>query len=118
MASHNRRKFDRLRIDRSVRGVWMEIETDRRGIISCKIDRKRKIPITQLLRVFGYATDEAIMDLFKDVVKTDRDYILATLEKDPIRTVEEANKARITKITMKVSHANRRERPGSTGDKS
>jgi len=33
------------------RGVWLEIETDRRGIMTCKIDRKRKIPITQLLRV-------------------------------------------------------------------
>ncbi len=39
------------------RGVWLEVETDRRGIITCKIDRKRKIPITQLLRVFGYQSD-------------------------------------------------------------
>ena len=41
-------------------------ETDRRGIITCKIDRKRKIPITQLLRVFGYKTDADILDLFKN----------------------------------------------------
>src|SRR6185312_15707915 len=71
------------------RGVWLEIETDRRGIISCKIDRKRKIPITQLLRIFGYPNDSDILDLFKGVVKQERDYILATLEKDPVRTVEE-----------------------------
>ena len=51
------------------RGVWLEIETDRRGIISCKIDRKRKIPITQLLRVMGFETDQKILDLFKDVTK-------------------------------------------------
>jgi DNA-directed RNA polymerase subunit beta len=80
------------------RGVWMEIETDRRGIITCKIDRKRKIPITQLLRVFGYKTDVEIMDIFKDVVKSDKDYILATLDKDPIRTVEEAYQSIYRKI--------------------
>lgn len=80
------------------RGVWMEIETDRRGIITCKIDRKRKIPITQLLRVFGFKNDSDILDLFKDVVKADKDYILATLEKDPIRTVEESYQSIYRKI--------------------
>ncbi|MBP7114564.1 MAG: DNA-directed RNA polymerase subunit beta, partial [Candidatus Peribacteraceae bacterium] len=80
------------------RGVWMEIETDRRGIISCKIDRKRKIPITQLLRIFGFANDSDILDLFKGVVKQERDYILATLEKDPVRTVEEAYQSIYRKI--------------------
>jgi hypothetical protein len=80
------------------RGVWLEIETDRRGIISCKIDRKRKIPITQLLRVFGYDTDAKILDLFKDVTDQEHDYILVTLEKDPIRTVEEAYQSVYRKI--------------------
>ena len=80
------------------RGVWLEIETDRRGIISCKIDRKRKIPITQLLRVFGYAADSQIIDLFKDVTSADHDYILTTLEKDPIRSVEEAYQSVYRKI--------------------
>ena len=80
------------------RGVWMEIETDRRGVITCKIDRKRKIPITQLLRIFGYPADSAMMDLFQDVVKSDRDYILATLEKDPVKTVDEAYQSIYRKI--------------------
>jgi len=71
------------------RGVWLEIETDRKGIIACKIDRKRKIPITQLLRVFGYDTDDKILSLFADVTK-DKDFILNTLEKDSARTVEDA----------------------------
>jgi len=79
------------------RGVWLEIETDRRGIITCKIDRKRKIPITQLLRVFGYETDSAIMDLFADVTK-DKDFILATLDKDTARTVEDAYQSVYRKI--------------------
>ncbi|MDD4287415.1 MAG: DNA-directed RNA polymerase subunit beta [Candidatus Peribacteraceae bacterium] len=80
------------------RGVWLEIETDRRGIITCKIDRKRKIPITQLLRVFGYATDQKILDLFASVKGKDTDYILTTLEKDSVRTVEEAYQSIYRKI--------------------
>ncbi len=80
------------------RGVWLEIETDRRGIISCKIDRKRKIPITQLLRVFGYPTDGQILDIFKDVTDKEHDYILSTLEKDPVRSVDEAYQSVYRKI--------------------
>jgi len=72
------------------RGVWLEIETDRRGIITCKIDRKRKIPITQLLRVMGYVTDGQILDLFKDVSDGEHDFILKTLEKDTANTLEDA----------------------------
>ncbi|NLG06860.1 DNA-directed RNA polymerase subunit beta [Candidatus Peribacteria bacterium] len=71
------------------RGVWLEVETDRRGLISCKIDRKRKIPVTQLLRVFGYQTDKQILELFEEVTG-EKDFILATLEKDSVRTVEDA----------------------------
>jgi DNA-directed RNA polymerase subunit beta len=73
------------------RGVWLEIETDRRGIITCKIDRKRKIPITQLLRVMGYTTDSQIIDLFKDIpMDQEHDYILKTLDKDTATTLEDA----------------------------
>lgn len=73
------------------RGAWLEIETDKKGVITVKIDRKRKIPITSLLRVFGYDTDQQILDLFKDqVIDLEHDYILNTLEKDNSKTVEEA----------------------------
>jgi DNA-directed RNA polymerase subunit beta len=41
-------------------GVWLEIETARSGVISVKIDRKRKISVTTLLRVFGLETDDEI----------------------------------------------------------
>lgn len=71
------------------RGVWLEIETDRKGLIHCKIDRKRKIPITQLLRIFGYDTDAKIMEEFKDVIE-EKDFLLNTLEKDTARSVEDA----------------------------
>ncbi|MBI2636076.1 DNA-directed RNA polymerase subunit beta [Candidatus Peregrinibacteria bacterium] len=80
------------------RGVWLEVETDRRGVISCKIDRKRKIPITQLLRVFGYVSDGQIIDLFKDVTAQDHDYILSTLAKDTVHSVEEAYQSVYRKI--------------------
>ncbi|OGJ64083.1 hypothetical protein A3E47_03125 [Candidatus Peribacteria bacterium RIFCSPHIGHO2_12_FULL_54_10] len=72
------------------RGVWIEIETDRRGLISCKIDRKRKIPITQMLRMFGYPNDEEIVALFDGITNDEHDFIRWTLEKDPAKTVEDA----------------------------
>jgi len=81
------------------RGAWLEIETDKKGVITVKIDRKRKIYITSMLRVFGFDTDKKIMDLFKDVINDPiRDYILMTLEKDPAKTTDEAYKAIYKKI--------------------
>lgn len=81
------------------RGAWLEIETDKKGIISVKIDRKRKIPITCLLRIFGYEKDKEIFDLFKDVnTNVENDYILNTLEKDPAKTIDEAYKSIYRKI--------------------
>lgn len=79
------------------RGVWLEVETDRRGIISCKIDRKRKLPVTQLLRIFGYQTDSQILEIFSDVTQ-EKDFILTTLEKDSARTVEDAYQSIYRKI--------------------
>ncbi len=65
------------------RGAWLEIETNYNNSITVKIDRKRKVPVTALLRAFGFSSDEEIKNLFRDV---DRDpdikYIKATLEKD------------------------------------
>jgi len=71
------------------RGAWLEIETDKKGVITVKIDRKRKIYITSMLRVFGFDTDRKILDLFKDSIKDPtKDYILQTLEKDPAKTTD------------------------------
>ena len=81
------------------RGAWLEIETDKKGVVSVKIDRKRKIPVTSLLRVFGYDSDKKIMDLFKDDIKDPtRDFILFTLEKDSSKTLDEAYKSIYKKI--------------------
>ncbi|HOY56290.1 MAG TPA: DNA-directed RNA polymerase subunit beta [bacterium] len=65
------------------RGAWLEIETNSNNVITVKIDRKRKVAVTAVLRAFGYSTDEEIIKLFEDVdVDTDVSYIKATLEKD------------------------------------
>jgi len=73
------------------RGAWLELETTNKDIISIKVDRKRKVLATTLLRAFGYGTDEEIHQLFKDVnTNPEHDYIKATIEKDPAKTKEEA----------------------------
>ncbi len=72
------------------RGAWLELDTSAAGVISVKIDRKRKLPVTTLLRAFGFGTDEEIKDLFKDVDTGDTKYIEETLEKDASTTVAEA----------------------------
>ena len=65
------------------RGAWLEIETDINNVIWVKIDRKRKIAVTSLLRAFGYSTDEEIKELFQKVeTHPDFNYIEATLKKD------------------------------------
>ena len=81
------------------RGAWLEVETDKKGIITVKIDRKRKIPITSLLRVFGYTKDADILGLFKDSFKDEMlNSIQLTLEKDSAKTVDEAYKSIYRKI--------------------
>ena len=66
------------------RGAWMEFETSNRDLISVKVDRKRKTPVSTLLRAMGYATDTEILDLFADVEDPDsgREYIRTTIDRD------------------------------------
>ncbi|MFA5070388.1 MAG: DNA-directed RNA polymerase subunit beta [Patescibacteria group bacterium] len=75
------------------RGAWLEIETDMNNVIAVKIDRKRKVPITALLRAFGYSSNEEILALFKD---TDNHpvnkYINSTITKDISRNESEGLK--------------------------
>jgi DNA-directed RNA polymerase subunit beta len=78
------------------RGSWLELEIDKKGVVYARIDRKRKLPITTLLRALpaedpstGFALDtssnEKILELFDNST-----YIQATLEKDPSTREEEA----------------------------
>ena len=82
------------------RGSWLEFEIDKRGAVSVRIDRKRKLPATVFLRalagidsektkddpgLLSKGTDEEILALFDD-----NPFIKATLEKDSVRSVDEA----------------------------
>ena len=68
------------------RGAWLEIETDSNKVIWVRIDRKRKVAVTSLLRAFGYESDDELKKLFSDVdlVKNSDEpsFIEATIEKD------------------------------------
>ncbi len=72
------------------RGAWIEIETDQNGVLWIKVDRKRKIAATSLLRAFGYEDDEKLIGLFKDVNNHPHvDYVDATIKKDLAKTMDE-----------------------------
>ena len=65
------------------RGAWLEFETSSRDIISVKVDRKRKTPVTTLLRAIGISTDKELLDTFKDVdLLPDHQFIKTTLDRD------------------------------------
>jgi len=65
------------------RGAWLEFETDDNNVIWVKIDRKRKVAVTSLLRSFGYGSNDEILSLFESVdTHPDIKYIESTLEKD------------------------------------
>jgi DNA-directed RNA polymerase subunit beta len=66
------------------RGAWLEYETDANDIMSVRVDRTRKVPITVLLRALGYGTDAEI----KELLGTET-LILNTLEKDNTSSYEE-----------------------------
>ena len=73
------------------RGAWLEFETSKRDLLSVKVDRKRKLPVTILLRAVGYGTDEELYKLFEMVdTMPDHPYLQATIEKDPTKSSEEA----------------------------
>ncbi|MDA1335015.1 MAG: DNA-directed RNA polymerase subunit beta [bacterium] len=72
------------------RGVWIELESDADGVIWAKIDRKRKIAATALLRIFGLESDEEIIKKFKDVDVSELQHIEATLAKDTTKSADEA----------------------------
>ncbi len=68
------------------RGAWLEFETDYDNAIYVKIDRKRKVPVTALLRAFGIAADEDLLAAFKDVdTDPENHYIEATIKRDAAR---------------------------------
>ncbi len=67
------------------RGAWLEYENDSNDILSVRIDRTRKIPVTVLIRALGVVTNAQILELFGEEEK-----LLVTLEKDTTKDAEEA----------------------------
>jgi len=66
------------------RGAWLEFETNNRDVISAKIDSKRKIPVTTLLRAIGYGSDEELLELFsKEDNSPEHQFTRSTMERDP-----------------------------------
>ena len=68
-----------------IRGAWLEYETDANDVFYVRIDRTRKLPITCLLRAIGLTTDAQIVEFFGEDKK-----IIATINKDPVKTADEA----------------------------
>jgi len=83
------------------RGAWLEFETSNKDVLSVKVDRKRKIPITTILRAVDHdeeetdetklGTNERLMALFEKVDKhADHHYIRSSLEREPCQNKQEA----------------------------
>ncbi len=78
------------------RGAWLELDTDPDGLIGVKIDRRRKVPITCLLRAFAsmegkeFENNEQITELFRDVDTGTIKYLAATLKKDTAKSIDES----------------------------
>ncbi len=76
---------------RPTRGSWLEFETAKNDVITVRIDRKRRIPVTTLLRAIGFTNNDKIKDAFKDIdTNPDHNYIETTLLKDTTATADEA----------------------------
>ena len=69
------------------RGAWLEYETDSNEIISVRVDRTRKQPVTTLLRALGFGSDQEIIDIFGEDPR-----LMKTLEKDSAANYEEGLK--------------------------
>ncbi len=65
------------------RGIWIELESDAEGIVYVRIDKKRKFPITGLLKIFGLTNAEKILKAFKEKPEY-QEFLKKTLEKDDL----------------------------------
>ena len=75
------------------RGAWLELEEDENEVISVRVDRTRKFPLTIFLRALGLATNEQIIETFGD-----EESLRITLEKDSCKSSEDALVAFYSKV--------------------
>lgn len=66
------------------RGSWLEFETSNRNVISAKIDGKRRVSITTLLRAIGYSSDEQLLNLFPEDNSPEHQFIKSVIEREPL----------------------------------
>jgi len=67
------------------RGAWLEFETNNRNVVSAKIDGKRKIPVTTLLRAIGYSSDQELLSLFPEEDSSpEHQFLRTTMEREPL----------------------------------
>ncbi|MEZ5171102.1 MAG: DNA-directed RNA polymerase subunit beta [Acidimicrobiia bacterium] len=73
------------------RGAWLEFEVDKKNVVHVRVDRKRKQPVTVLLKALGFGeSDEELLNLITDEAGNPYESMATTLEKDPTETVDEA----------------------------
>ena len=108
------------------RGAWIEFETSARDVLYVKIDRKRKAPITMLLRALDWKddrniksseiSDDQILSLFKDIDNNpDHNFIRTTLSKDSTSDssqLDADSKQKVTQREVALIEFYRRQRPG------
>jgi len=76
---------------RPLHGSWLEFEVNKNDVLWARIDKRRKLPVTTLLRAMGLETNKEILAAFADFdVDREHQYIKATLEKDAAVSREEA----------------------------
>lgn len=76
---------------RPTRGSWLEFETAKTNVLTVRIDRKRRIPVTTLLRAVGFGSNEKIKEKFAELEEnSERKYIEPTLQKDTTADSDEA----------------------------
>jgi DNA-directed RNA polymerase subunit beta len=71
------------------RGAWVELESEPDGVIYVKIDRKKRFPITSLLRILGVEKEDDMLALVSGTERGE-EYMKATLAKDPAKTTDQA----------------------------
>lgn len=72
------------------KGAWLEFSVDKRGVITVRIDKKRKMPATTLLRAFGLENDAAIIKAFSGDKEAIAKFLQPTLDKDKTKTQVDA----------------------------
>ncbi len=73
------------------RGAWLEFETSNKDVLSVKVDRKRKMPVSILMRAVGMVDDEELLSAVEGVdTNPDHKYMQSTIERESTRTQEEA----------------------------